>query len=92
MTSRKERIEEKLARDLAAAHLEVVDESHLHAGHAGAKSGGGHFRATIVSARFDGLSRLEAQRLVYSVLADEMSDEIHALSIQTFTPEQWESR
>ena len=92
MTSRKERIEEKLARDLAVAHLEVVDESHLHAGHAGAQSGGGHFRATIVSARFDGLSRLEAQRLVYSVLSEEMSGEIHALSIQTFTPEQWDSR
>jgi BolA protein len=92
MTNRRARIEEKLARKLDTEHLEVVDESHLHAGHAGARSGGGHFRATIVSPRFEGLSRLEAQRLVYSVLSEEMSGEIHALSVQTFTPEQWGAR
>jgi len=92
MTNRRTRIEEKLARKLDTEHLEVVDESHLHVGHAGARSGGGHFRATIVSPRFEGLSRLEAQRLVYSVLSEEMSGEIHALSVQTFTPEQWGAR
>jgi len=92
MTNRRARIEEKLARKLDTEHLEVVDESHLHVGHAGARSGGGHFRATIVSPRFEGLSRLEAQRLVYSVLSEEMSGEIHALSVQTFTPEQWGAR
>ena len=92
MTDRRARIEEKLARKLDTEHLEVVDESHLHVGHAGARAGGGHFRATIVSPRFEGLSRLEAQRLVYSVLSEEMSGEIHALSVQTFTPEQWGAR
>ena len=85
-------IQEKLARDLEAVHVEVVDESHLHAGHPGARSGGGHFRATIVSPRFEGMSKLEAQRLVYRVLAEEMEAGIHALSMATFTPEKWADR
>ena len=89
---RRTRIEEKLARELETIHLEVLDESHLHAGHAGARSGGGHFRATIVSSRFEGLSKLEAQRLVYGVLSEEMVQEIHALSMTTFTPGQWAVR
>ena len=83
------RIEAELRERLAAVHVEVVDESHLHAGHAGARSGGGHFRATIVSGRFSGLSKLQAQRLVYQTLAEEMTGEIHALSMTTMTPEQW---
>jgi len=89
---RRTRIEEKLARALETIHLEVLDESHLHAGHAGARSGGGHFRAVIVSSCFEGLSKLEAQRLVYGVLFEEMAHEIHALSMTTFTPAQWTSR
>jgi BolA protein len=86
---RRERIEIKLRDALAARHVDVIDESHLHAGHAGAKSGGGHFRATIVSDRFAGLSKVQAQRLVYQILAEEMKAEIHALSMTTLTPEQW---
>ena len=86
---RRERIEVKLRERLSAEHVEVVDESHLHAGHAGARSGGGHFRALIVSERFAGLSPVDAQRLVYDALADEMGGEIHALSIRAFTPERW---
>ena len=89
---RRTRIEEKLVRALEAIHLEVLDESHLHAGHAGARSGGGHFRAVIVSSSFEGLSKLEAQRLVYDVLSEEMAHEIHALSMTTFTPAQRASR
>ena len=90
MSDRKSRIEEKLARELEALHLEVVDESHLHAGHEGARSCGGHFRATIVSSRFEGLSKLEAQRLVYKILSEEMTGDIHALSMKTLTPGQWD--
>ena len=86
---RREHIERKLSEALEARHVEVVDESHLHAGHAGARSGGGHFRTTIVSERFAGLSKVQAQRLVYQALADEMGGEIHALSMTTLTPEQW---
>jgi len=87
--ARRARIEAKLRDRLAASHVEVQDESHLHAGHAGAASGGGHFRATIVSARFDGLSRVRAQQLVYEALDDEMGSAIHALAMRTFTPEAW---
>ncbi|MCZ6463566.1 MAG: BolA family transcriptional regulator [Proteobacteria bacterium] len=88
-SGRRERIEQKLRDRLGAAHVEVVDESHRHVGHAGAASGGGHFRATIVSEKFAGLSRVAAQRLVYETLADEMGGEIHALAMKTLTPEEW---
>lgn len=84
---RRARIEAKLRERLDARRVEVVDESHLHAGHPGAASGAGHFRATIVSQRFDGLSRIAAQRLVYEALADEMGEHIHALAMRTLTPE-----
>jgi BolA protein len=84
-------IEQKLRDALAAAHVEVVDESALHAGHAGAGTGGGHFRALVVSDRFEGESRLERQRLVYAALTDEMGAQIHALSMTTLTPDEWQS-
>ena len=83
---RRSRIEAKLRERLAATHVEVVDESHLHAGHAGAREGGGHFRAVIVSERFEGLSRIRRQQLVFEVLAEEMRGDIHALSMRTLTP------
>jgi BolA protein len=86
---RRSRIEARLRVELAASYVDVEDESHLHAGHAGAASGGGHFRATIVSDRFAGLSRVARQRLVYAVLAAEMKSEIHALAIRTFTSDEW---
>jgi BolA protein len=87
---RRARIEAKLRDRLEATRVEVLDESHLHAGHAGAASGAGHFRATIVSDRFAGLSRVAAQRLVYQALEDEMGEHIHALAIRTRTPDQEE--
>lgn len=87
----RERIEARLRDGLEATHLEVVDESHLHAGHAGARDGGGHFRAIIVSPRFEGLNRVRAQQLVYRVVEDWMGREIHALSMKTFTPESWDA-
>ncbi len=86
---RRQRIETKLREGLGADHVEVIDESHLHVGHAGAASGAGHFRATVVSSRFAGLGLVEAQRLVYQALGDEMGGEIHALALRTLTPEQW---
>lgn len=87
---RRTRIEAKLREGFEAAFVEVIDESHLHAGHAGARSGGGHFRATIVSDRFEGLSTVEAQRLVYGLLSDEMGSDIHALSMRTIPTTRWE--
>jgi BolA protein len=90
-SDRRNRIEAMLAEHFSPQHLEVVDESHLHAGHAGAKSGAGHFRVVIVSERFAGASRVERQRQVYAALASEMGPEIHALSMQTLSPDEWSS-
>ena len=84
-----EALEARLREALEATHVEVVDESHLHAGHAGAKDGGGHYRALIVSEKFEGLNRVKAQQLVYGVVDDWMGGEIHALSMKTLTPESW---
>lgn len=87
---RRDRIERRLRQGLDAHHVEVIDESHLHAGHAGARSGGGHFRALVVSPRFEGVATLARQRLVYEVLAEEMRSSIHALSMRTLTPAEWD--
>ena len=82
-------LEARLREGLDAEHVEVQDESHLHAGHPGAASGGGHYRAIVVAACFEGLSRLEAQRRVYAALGEAMGSAIHAFSMTTYTPEQW---
>jgi len=65
------------------AQVEVIDESHLHAGHEGAKSGGRHYRVKLKSARFNGLRTLARHRLVYDALAEWMKKEIHALAIDS---------
>ncbi len=83
------RIEAELRERLAAVHVEVVDESHLHVGHAGARDGGGHFRAVVVSMRFEGKAPVQRQRLVYDALDSVMGREIHALSMKTLTPAEW---
>ena len=85
----KDILEARLREGLDATHVEVIDESHLHAGHAGAKDGGGHFRAVIVSDRFAGMNRVRSQQLVFSVVDEWMGREIHALSMKTFTPDRW---
>ena len=90
-TDRRAQITAKLREHFEPTHLDVVDESHLHAGHAGAKSGAGHFRVKIVSDRFVGENRVARQRLVYAVLSKEMGPEIHALSLETLTPGEWSS-
>ncbi|MRR51595.1 MAG: BolA family transcriptional regulator [Rhodocyclaceae bacterium] len=84
-------IRERLAA-LEPTALELVDESHLHAGHAGARAGGSHFRLAVTSARFGGKSRLERQRLVYDSLGSLMRHEIHALSIVATTPDELKSK
>ncbi|MEE2678546.1 MAG: BolA family protein [Myxococcota bacterium] len=89
---RRERIETKLRESLDAIYVLVLDESARHAGHAGAREGGGHFRAVVVSQRFEGKAPVERQRIVYAVLAEEMGRDIHALSMQTLTPAQWEDQ
>ena len=82
-----DRIRAALTAALAPESLVIVDESHRHADHAGARPGGEtHFRVEIVAAAFEGKSRLERQRLVYAALASEMANQIHALSLVTRTP------
>ena len=80
-----------IRRRLAALEpeaIELEDESALHAGHAGAQSGGGHFRLTIVSPQFRGRNTLARHRMIYGALAPMMKREIHALSIQALSPEE----
>ncbi len=79
---RAELIESVLTKAFAPDQLLVKDQSHLHAGHAGAKDGRGHFAITIVAEAFDGLGRIEGHRLVYAALGSLMSTDIHALSIK----------
>jgi BolA protein len=81
------RIEEKLVAAFQPDSLSVVDESHLHAGHAGSRPGGEtHFRVNVVAAAFAGKSRVERHRMVNSVLADELAGPIHALAIHPMAP------
>lgn len=89
MSAERERlIEERLRAHLTVTDLEIVDNSHLHAGHAGARAGGGHYAVAVVSPDFEGRSRLQRQRLVYQALGDAMrADTIHALEfIRVQTP------
>jgi BolA protein len=77
------RLEEAFAPD----SLEIVDDSHLHAGHAGAKDGRGHFRVRIVSRRFAGAKTLARHRMVYAALGTLMQTDIHALSVTALDPD-----
>ncbi|HEY8856146.1 MAG TPA: BolA family protein [Rugosibacter sp.] len=72
---------------LKPTELTVIDDSALHAGHAGARSGGGHYRLTIMSPRFSGCNTMQKHRLVYDALGPLMKREIHALSISALAPE-----
>lgn len=89
MEPRTERIARLLREGLDAEHVEVIDDSGRHAGHAGARGGAGHYRVTVVSARFTGRDRLERQRAVHAALAALFPDEIHALSARTLTPAEF---
>jgi len=73
---------------LQPAQLEIIDDSHKHAGHEGARSGGGHYTLHIVSTQFAGKSTLARHRMIYSALGDMMKHDIHALNISAYTPEE----
>jgi BolA protein len=86
-------IRDKLTAAFAPVALEVQDESARHAGHAGATRDDGsrgetHFHVRIVSAAFDGVSKVARQRLVYAALKDELAGPVHALSVSTLTPSE----
>lgn len=77
----------KLEAALAPSRIEIVDESHRHAGHAGARPGGeSHFRVLVVSAAFAGLNRVARHRLVNAALAAELAGPVHALALETHAP------
>lgn len=88
MTDRMTQIRERLDAALSPVALEIDDESHLHAGHAGARDGRGHFRVMIVSPAFNGLNRIKRHQLVYGSLGEMMQSDIHALSIQAYSPDE----
>lgn len=81
-------IRARLSAALAPIALELEDESHLHAGHAGAEGGRGHYRVHIVSAQFAGLRPIARHQLVYRSLGELMQTDIHALSISAYTPDE----
>ncbi len=89
MTAVPERIEAKLRESLTPERVIVTDDSHLHAGHAGARPGGeSHFTVEIVSARFSGLNRVARHRLVNQALAEELAGPVHALVIRAKAPDE----
>ncbi len=82
-----ELLERKLTDAFAPVHLQVDDDSARHAGHAGARQGGeSHFNVVIRSARFEGVSRVQRQRMVYAALAEELAGPVHALSVKALAP------
>jgi len=87
MSGRVELLETRLAA-LSPSSLRIEDESHLHAGHAGAAGGAGHYRVHIVAACFKGLRPIARHRLVYDQVQDLMPHEVHALSIHALAPDE----
>ena len=81
-----DQIEQRLRETFTPTRCLVDDESARHAGHAGAASGGGHYRVELISTAFEGKNRLARHRLVYDCLNDMMQGDIHALAIVARTP------
>jgi len=83
-------LEELLKQKLSAAHVEVVDDSDKHAGHAGAAPGGNtHFSVVVVSGQFEGKTLVQRHRLVYDILKEHIRQGIHALAIKAYTPKEF---
>jgi len=87
-TQRIQYITQRLQQALKPQQLEVIDDSHHHIGHAGARDGRGHFSVHMISADFAGLTPLARHRAVYAALGNFMHSDIHALSIRALTPEE----
>ncbi|MEE8339839.1 MAG: BolA family protein [Xanthomonadales bacterium] len=79
----------RLETALSPESLQVDDESHMHVGHEGAKGGLGHFRVLVVADKFQGQSPIKRHRLVYQAMGDLMQTDIHALTIEAFTPDEF---
>jgi BolA protein len=87
--NRVEWIEQTLRAAFAPCHFAIEDDSAKHAGHAGARGGGGHFKVVIVSDAFRGKTPVQRHQAVYAALGNAMQSEIHALAIRALTPEEW---
>lgn len=90
MSPTAQQIETLLREKLAPTKMELQDESVQHSGHAGAATGGGHYSLLVVSGEFRGKNTVERHRLIYACLGDLMQQEIHALAMKTYTPEEWQ--
>jgi BolA protein len=86
MMSREAILRKRLESRFEPTFLDILDESHLHAGHAGSTDGRGHFRIKILSPAFRGLAPLARHRLVYAAVADLLETDIHALAIEALPP------
>ena len=84
--ARRERVRERLSAEFHPLELSIEDESHRHAGHAGAAGGASHFRIRIVAQAFRGKAAVARHRLIYAALGDLMKSEIHALAIEALPP------
>lgn len=82
-------MKDTLCQAFNVSHIEIIDESHKHVGHAGS-NGGGHFRLTLVAEEFTGKSRLDRQRLVLDLFKDLIPQKIHALSIKAMSPSEFQ--
>ena len=80
-------IESRLAV-LTPQHIDIIDDSAQHAGHAGARSGGGHYQLTIISPTFSGQNIVARHRAIYQALGDLMQTRVHALSITAYSPDE----
>jgi BolA protein len=87
-----QKIEAILQKTFSPEHLQVEDDSAKHAGHAGARQGGGHYQVTLVSAVFSGKSLVDQHRLVNEALRELFGSEVHALALQTYDPATWRAR
>jgi BolA protein len=87
LSDREQRLRTRLQTSFAPSQLLIEDESHLHAGHAGAAGGHGHYRVRIVAEAFRGVPTVARHRLVYAAVGDLMQTDIHALAIEALSPE-----
>lgn len=84
-------IENKITEQLSPEFLEVINQSHEHAGHAHGSTDS-HFKAVIVTNSFDGLGMVKRHQLVYKILAEELLSPVHALVLKTYTPDEWQKQ
>ena len=89
MESTLHKIESRLQAVLKPSFLQVLDDSGRHAGHVGARSGGGHYQVVAVAECFSGKSMIEQHRMVHEALKDLFPSEVHALALKTYDPKNW---